>query len=264
MKAILIGNGEIGKAIYTVFGKTHQIKIHDPWENLRNQVPAGEEADVLLVTIPYSDKFVKIIKDYQNSFKSIKATIVFSTTAIGTCSQLGAVHSPVEGRHPNLAKSIVIGKRWIGGYSAYAINFFKQGGFEISDMKVMPKPEYTEFLKLRSTSLYGLNIEFARYSKETADSLGMYFNSIKEFDEDYNYLYKHLKLPQFQRYILEPPEGNIGGHCVVPNAKILDKAYPSDFLKEIYKDKNKDKYGNKKHKKYFNGLSIAMGRLFKK
>jgi hypothetical protein len=35
------------------------------------------------------------------------------------------------------------------------------------------------------------------------------------------------------RPILYPPDGPIGGHCVVPNAKILSEEYESEFLRFI-------------------------------
>jgi len=234
MKAILCGYGEIGKAVFKVFSKYHKIQIHDPYQSL--EVSKGTKADILLVAIPYSSAFVNIVSKYQKYFK-IKTTIVFSTTAIGTCRQLNAVHSPVEGKHPNLAKSIKIHKRWIGGTNINALDFFSKAGFKSKNTEILRKSEWTEFLKLRSTSLYGVNIEFARYSKEVADNLKMPFENIQQFDKDYNKLYQELKMPQYSRYILTPPKGKIGGHCVTSNSKILNKQYPNNLLKEINKNR---------------------------
>lgn len=231
MNTLLLGFGEVGKAVFENLKDFHKIDIVSlEEEKLSRPI---EDNVVLLVTIPYSNTFVETVKKYQGLTQA-KATIIFSTVAIGTCKLLKAVHSPIEGRHPNLAGSFKVMKRWLGGYDKIASQFFWNAG--IKTMQV-PKPEYTEFLKLRSTSLYGLNIEFARYSKEVSDSLKMPFELTKDYDNDYNELYDALNFKQFHRYILDSPVGNLGGHCVVPNAKILDKQYPNLFLKEIYRNK---------------------------
>jgi len=236
MKAILIGYGEIGKAVYTVFSKKHNISIHDPKQSKKYNVKAGTKADILIIAIPYGKNFVKIVKDYKKKFDT-NSILIFSTTAIGTCRKLGAVHSPVEGRHPNLAKSILKSRRWVGGMNIKVLSFLIQSGFKKKKIFLLKNSEWTEFLKLRSTSLYGVNIEFARYSNKVATKLKMPFENVKFFDNDYNEMYKELGMPEFSRYILEPPKGKIGGHCVVPNAKILNKDFPHIFLNEIFKKK---------------------------
>ena len=192
---------------------------------------------MLLVAIPYTDKFIEIIQDYQDKIKP-EATIIFSSVAIGTCKLLNAVHSPIEGMHPDLAQSFKIHKRWVGGHNLIASQFFWNAGIKIMQVS---EPEYTEFLKLRSTSLYGLNITFARYVKEVSDKLKMPFELTKNYDEDYNELYDTLGLKQFHRYILDAPVGRIGGHCICENSIILDKQFPNILLKEIYGYKNQDK-----------------------
>jgi hypothetical protein len=194
--------------------------------------PSGK-FDMMFVAIPYTDKFVDIVADYQKKYEP-KNIIIFSTVAIGTCDKLGAVHSPVEGMHPNLANSIKTATRWLGGECKEFLDLLSMAKIKY---KQVAEPKYTEFLKLRSTSLYGLNIEFARYGKKVADEIGMEFEFIKDFDRDYNRLYQNLGKTEYHRYILNPPTGKIGGHCVVPNAKILDEQYPDEFLKRIYIDK---------------------------
>ena len=236
MKAILIGYGEIGKAVYTVFSKNHQIQIQDLRKSNNFNIEAGTKADILIITIPYSENFVRIVKNYKKRFK-IKSTLIFSTTAIGTCRQLKAVHSPVEGKHPYLVKSIRKGKRWIGGVDFRIMRFFREAGFKKRDIFLLADSEWTEFLKLRSTSLYGLNIEFARYSNKVASKLKMPFATVRRFNNDYNVLYKKLGMSEYSRYILNPPKGKIGGHCILPNAKILNNDFPHVFLDEILKRK---------------------------
>jgi hypothetical protein len=53
---------------------------------------------------------------------------------------------------------------------------------------------------------------------------------LKEWNQDYNDLYRELDMPQYQKFILDPPKGQIGGHCIIPNVKLLDKQYPDELL----------------------------------
>lgn len=230
MNALLVGYGEVGRGVYECLSRFHDISIHD---KDKGKVIDSGNFDVLLVAIPYSEDFVDIVKEYTDKF-NIFDVIVFSTVKIGTCSRINrCVHSPVEGRHPDIGKSISKMKRFVGGISDTVVAFFALTGL---DVVYLDKPEYTEFLKLRSTTLYGVNIEFARYSKEVADDIGMDFEYIKEFDLEYNKLYKGLGLDNFSRYILDAPKGKIGGHCVVPNAKLLDEQYPNLIVKRVYEN----------------------------
>jgi hypothetical protein len=230
MNTILIGYGEIGSSVRHVFGQYHHILVHDPDKGYN---AFGSGYDVMLVTIPYSKTFTRTIKKYQKIFIP-KSTIVFSTVPIGTCSKIGAVHCPVEGRHPNLSESIRVSDKWLGGHNEIAEMFLEEAMFNIISLK---KPEYTEFLKLRSTTVYGLNIEFARYSADVCKKLGLKFEATKDWDAWVNNIYKQLGEPWATRYILDAPKGPKGGHCVTPNAKILQEQYPNKMVKIVSEEK---------------------------
>lgn len=225
MKAILVGFGEIGKGVYEVFGKYHQIETYDIKSGKK---PEGSY-DVLLVAIPFLDNFSEVIRDYQKEFGA-KATIIFSTVPVGTCGPLGAVHCPVEGKHPQLAESIRISDKWVGGTDKVATSFIEQAEFKVISLE---KPEYTEFLKLRSTTVYGLNIEFARYSKKVCDEIGLDFEQTKNWDGWVNGIYDHFGMEWAKRYVLDAPSGSKGGHCVTPNAKILSEQFPSPLVEIV-------------------------------
>ncbi len=228
--ALLVGYGQIGKSIHEVFGEAHDITVYD---KTFSEKPDGDYT-VLLIAIPYGNNFIDTVNAYREQYK-VKATIIFSTVAIGTTRKIpNAVHSPVEGRHPKLAESIRLMPRWVGGYGKLVDEFFTAAGFK----PVYVTSETTEFLKLQSTAMYGLNIEFARYVKSVCDELGINYAHVKNFNLDYNGLYRKLGMGgKYQRYILDPPEGMIKGHCIVPNSKMLDAQFPSVFLREIYRDK---------------------------
>lgn len=234
MNCLLVGYGEVGKGVYDVFCSHHNITIYDITDDQR---PDGE-FEVLLVCIPYSDLFIDIVKEYINEY-GVKTTIIFSTVRIGTTSQIpNAVHSPIEGVHPMLANSIALMKRFVGGVDRSAISFFELAGMS---PVIVEKPEFTEFLKLQSTTNYALMIEYARYVKEVCDDLNMDYDFVKDYNIAYNDLYRELNMDKIKRYILDPPEGNIGGHCLIPNAKILNSQFPSEFLNRIIEENTKDR-----------------------
>jgi hypothetical protein len=224
MNCILIGcAGQIGDAIYNVYSPYHTI------HGIDLEVASPElldEYDIMLVTIPYSDSFVEIISQYQQRFKT-KAKIIFSTVAIGTTSKLrDAVHVPIEGKHPNLTESIKQWQVFMGGFNQLVYNFFVQSA---KSPYIIEKPEHTEFLKLQSTTYYGVVIEYIRYLNSVTTKLGMDFSKVNEYNNCYNDLYAELQEFNYKRYLLYPPEGAKGGHCVVPNSKLLGNQFKSIF-----------------------------------
>lgn len=231
MDSLLVGYGEIGKGVKSVFDRYHSITVFDPAYN--NNKPEKEYFDILLVAIPFSDKFIDIVKGYLEDY-DINHCLVFSTTAIGTCKQIPACHCPVEGKHPNLAESIRATDKWLGGSDDVCKTFLEDADFFV---RQFDKAEHTEFLKLRSTTVYGLNIEFARYCKGIADDIGLDYDNVKKWDEWYNQLYQGFGEDRFTRPILDPPTGKKGGHCVTPNAIILNKQYPSPMVEIVAEEK---------------------------
>jgi len=227
---LIIGNGEIGSALYEVLKPSFHIKIAD-----RN-TPITHKARVLYICYPYSKDFVKYTKDYIKGYNP-ELVVVLSTLPVGTCESINPsiIHSPVEGKHPELASSILSSPRWIGSSDKESLDKIEEIWDTLFVIRRVRSSRFTEFLKLRSTSKYGINIVWTEYEKSVADEIGMDFNLIKDFDNDYNNLYRELGMGEYQRYILNPPNGKIGGHCVVPNAEILDKQFPNNLLKMIVK-----------------------------
>jgi len=237
MKTLIIGTGEIGSALAEYLSDYHEVFQRDI-----EQIEIDEDIDVLNICYPYSDKFVEITKEYINEY-SPTITIVHSTTDIGTCRKIGknVIHSPIEGKHPNLETSMKEWRRWLGCKDklslALAEKFFRE-----ADMRVISLADsrFTEYLKLRSTTKYLWNIAWAEMEGEWSEKLGMPYNYNQKYDIDYNILYSKLGLPQFKRYILDPPESKeIGGHCLIPNRDMLSKSMPHKYLKilEDYEQK---------------------------
>lgn len=229
MKQLVIGYGEIGQAVYKCLkdNKQQVYKRDKQKVNKRN-------VEVLHICFPYDKRFKKQVKKYIDEYKPF-LVMVYSTVPIGTCDDIGVgiVHSPVEGKHPKLAESIKKSPRWIGGDVLATLNMAISIWVGITTVRIVESTKATEFLKLRSTAKYGINIVWAAYEGGIAKDIDLAFDVVKEFDKDYNELYKQLGMPEYQRYILDPPTSSIGGHCIVPNAKLLNEQYPSEMLDMI-------------------------------
>lgn len=229
---LIIGYGEIGKAVDALVGAGY---VQDPAQG--RLAYTSVEYDVMHVCVPYSDDFIETVAGYSNTFTP-KHVIIWSTVPIGTTTQIPlAVHSPVEGKHPALAESIEMMERWIGYNDKiegqWFKNYFRDLGLKV---KLVENSDFTEALKLLSTTEYGINIEFARYKKHVADELGMDYELTKEWNVEYNKLYKTLGLEKkYQKFVLDAPEGSLGGHCVVENSVLLDELYPNILVKAVYR-----------------------------
>lgn len=230
MNSLVIGLGQIGQAVKEVTESQYSFdSAKDTWNDVF-------EVDVMHICIPYSDDFIAAVKGYIELVKP-KHVAVWSTVPIGTCGNLDnkIVHTPVEGKHPDLELSIRFMERWIGANDAeegqWFAKYFRDLGMRT---KVLPRAKFTEALKLLSTTEYGVNIEFARYKKEIADHMHMPYDYMKEWNEEYNRLYRNLALDKkFQKFVLDPPEGKKGGHCVTPNARLLHEQFPNEMVRIV-------------------------------
>lgn len=225
MRNLVIGMGQVGNGVFTVLqGKENSVASRD-----KDPVIIPYKIDALHICIPWGDGFKEAVKGYMKLYEP-KLVIVYSTVPIGTCEELGVVHSPIEGKHPSIGLSIQNMARWLGSSNQKMLAEAMKLWEKYVPIRHVPKADFTEWLKLRSTSKYGLNIAWTQYEAEVCERLDMDFAAVKQFDLDYNNLYERLGMLQFKRYLLDPPEGKIGGHCVVPNAKILNEQHPSKML----------------------------------
>lgn len=239
-RSLVLGNGQIGQSVTDVVsrGKNKtEVIVYDSKD--MNEPPILQNVDILHICFPYiqngkHDDFVESVKYYMQKYQT-RHVVIWSTVPIGTTKQIrGAVHSPVEGRHPKLASSIRSMTRWIGYNDSESAQFFT---YYFLDLQLIPRPirnsDFTEALKLLSTTEYGINVEFARYKKKVADELGMDFDLTKQWNRDYNKLYHNLGMDWAQKFVLDAPNGPKGGHCVTPNARLLYEQFPDELVKIV-------------------------------
>ena len=232
----ILGYGEIGKSLAS-FYRSPKVKDLDRDDRL-------EGVDVLNICIPWNEDFVEIVKKEIEKIKP-KLTIIHSTVAPGTTKEIGGivVHSPVRGMHPDLAPGIKTFVKYIGTDNEEAGEMAKKHLESLGiKTRVFNPSVTTELGKLFSTSYYGLCIAWHGEMKKICDKFGVDFSEAAvDFNKTYNEGYKKLGLDDVIRPTLYPPGDKIGGHCITPNAKILDKFFDSEAINLILKYK---KHGN--------------------
>ena len=222
MNHLVIGLGQIGNAVRELLDCDGR-----DMQNIEG------EYDVIHICIPYSETFEAQVKAYQHQYKA-KYIVIHSTVPVGTSRRLGAIHSPVTGKHPNLLQSLKTFVKFFAGEGAGVIakEFVNCG----CSVKVLSKPENTEAGKLWALNIYGLNILLEKEIHQYCQEHNLDFNEVyTDFVEMYNNGYERIGLPQFKQYKLEHVEGKIGGHCVIKNMEYLD-SYLAKLLLELSKN----------------------------
>ena len=244
----ILGFGEIGKAVAKFYGSADspQVKIKD-----LNRDDGLKDIEVLHVCIPWSEKFVQIVKDEIKKTKP-GLTIIHSTVAPGATKKIidglpracrGVVHSPVRGIHPYLFKGIKTFVKYIGADNKEAGKLAQKHLESLGiKTKVFFPSVTTEIGKLLDTTYYGLCIAWHGEMKNICDKFGIDLEeAVTDFNKTYNEGYKKLGKLNVSRPVLYPPEKSIGGHCVISNAEILKKYFKSKALDLILKYKLKNK-----------------------
>lgn len=233
MHHLVLGYGEIGHAIaaYLLEDSTCSIEVYD--KNMGYDYIASGSVDVLHVCIPYSEKFHEIVMWYKNmALKASGIVIVHGTVDVGTCRKLGAVYSPCRGVHPNILQGLKTFVKFFAGDQAVdAAEIFANLGCNVRVHTGHTAIEDLEALKLWDTTQYGWQIILMHLMKSWCDEKGLNFSMIyTEANKTYNEGYVKLGRPEVVRPYLKFVPGPIGGHCVIPNCKILNDAVSKIIL----------------------------------
>lgn len=184
----------------------------------------------LHICFPYNGTFIEQVKHYQNKCNP-HLTIIHSSVPVGTSDKLKAVYSPVRGVHPNLEGGIRTFVKYIAGGKAYeAAKLFQDVGITT---RVLADTRTLEAAKLWDTTMYGLSIlmekEIYAWCRENQVDFEIVY---REFTQTYNDGYAKLGMAHVMRPWLMHMEGKIGGHCVLPNAVLLDSPSAKRLIKE--------------------------------
>ena len=245
---LVIGLGEVGRAMYEIIDESGKYDVYGYDIDLSRSVNKLEEIpipiDIIHICYPYSDErsFISVSTSYIKKFKP-KLTIIDSTIAVGTTEKLYEetkaliVHSPVRGKHPYLKEHIKFWTKYIGPINNEAGRLAKEYLESLGlKVKVLSSPRETELGKLLETTYRALLIAWWQEMHRIAHHLNVNFLEAIDIIID---THKVLK----DRPIYYPDY--IGGHCLIPNAKILLNAYRSKFIEAIiesndYRKKEKE------------------------
>lgn len=233
-KVGILGFGEIGKAV-AKFYKDPKIKDLDRNDGLKG-------VEILHICIPWSKDFIKTVKKEINIAKP-KLTIINSTVEPLTTKKIGknVVHSPVRGVHPFLYEGIRTFVKYIGADNKKAGDLAKKHYKKLGiKTEVFIPSSTTEIGKILDTTYYGLCIAWHGDMKKVCDKFGIRFeDAVTAFNKTYNEGYRRLGKSNVIRPVLLPPQGGIGGHCIIPNIKLLRKYYKSKALDFILEYRSK-------------------------
>lgn len=222
MKHLVVGAGEVGTAVAAVLSRAHPTV-------LRDVDPVDETADVLDVCIPWSDTFVKSVAGYAIEHQ-VHTVVVHSTVPAGTCDAQGWVHSPIRGRHPHLEEGVTSFVKHFGGAGAEeAALDWKVVGVPTA---VHPRAAECEAGKLWELVQFGVQVRMEKAIHTWCTERGLDPEVVyTSMAHTYNQGYEQLGYGHFVRPVLKHMPGDIGGHCVVPMADLLDHP-AADIVKE--------------------------------
>jgi hypothetical protein len=224
-RTLVVGLGEVGGALVQVLERTELVLKHDLARCDFDQ-PIG----VMHLCYPYGsgERFEEIALSYIERFKP-ELTIINSTVMPGTTRSIAdrsrqpVVFSPVRGKHIRMAEDLLHYKKFVAGFdpatAARAEMHFHQAGMQT---RRISKPETLELAKLAETSYFGVIIAFAQELNRYAAALGANYDEAATFFDEIGYLPQTRYFPGF-----------IGGHCVIPNIRLLLRMAPAALLQAV-------------------------------
>jgi len=247
-RVLVLGLGEVGRPLYEILIESGAFSVFaldsdvNKMKEAEASVPKGR-VDVMHVCIPcYNrEKFVSSVLEYIRMFEP-EVTIINSTVPPGVTEELNnksgrpVAHSPVRGVHKSRDHMKWELRRWVkyvGGADAesaeLARKHFERAGLKV---KVLKSSRETELAKLFETTYRAWMIACFQEMHRISRHFNADFDEIVDFLEDTHRV-------RFDRPPMFP--GVIGGHCLIPNTKLLLEMYESEFLRLILKSNEKRK-----------------------
>jgi len=227
MKVFVIGLGEVGGPLMELIKPHHEAYGIDI-------KPVGDlpQCDVMHICFPYvePDKFIKESLRYIATHKP-RVTIINSTVGPGTTRKIATesncpvVYSPVRGKHKKMKEDMLHYVKFVGAIDPaageIACQHFQSIGMKT---KLLTSPEAAELAKVTETTYFGLMIAWAQEIERYCKKFGANYEEVAAFYEEIAFFPPVKYFP-----------GVIGGHCVMPNIRILKKTFDSGILDAIEK-----------------------------
>lgn len=220
INSVIVGMGEVGGALARIMSDKFECFCIDK-DTPTDTYPFG--CMNLHICIPYSDGFVEAVNEYVERLNP-DVTIIHSSVPIGTTKKIiwRVVHSPVRGRHPNIEDGLRKYVKFVGYNDDFSYKYAKAHLDKLFICEYVANTDYTEALKIFSLCKYLTYLAVADEINDMCKSLGMSYDRVKRWEETQN---EHINeyYPNMFWPILDPPEGNIGGHCIMPVTEMMEK-----------------------------------------
>jgi len=223
---LVIGLGEVGRPLYKIFSENFASVYgydSDESKTVHELGVIPKSIEFMHIAYPYIDgRFIDSTIKYIASFNP-RLVIIHSTIPPGTTrliqSKVDSIvaYSPVRGKHPNLYEHLRFWTKWVSAASRAGIELarrhLEEAGFKV---RVARDPESLELAKLWETVYRAAMIACWQEIHRISRKLGA-DKFVKEVHEVLG-----------DRPIYYPDV--IGGHCLIPNTKILTNVVNSDLL----------------------------------
>ena len=243
-KDIVAGLGEIGSPILKLLSKKQTVVGYDLDKRLVNETKLKKLQDIqtsfLHIAIPVTSKFDSNLLQLYKKFKP-ECIVIHSTIGPGTTERIQKkmdvplIYSATRGVHKRMLEDLKMYVKFFAIEDSapkreFAINEFSSLLTKCGiKAKQVSSPVTLELSKLVcDTSYYGWLINYAQVSKMISDKYNVDYDEMWTFADE---IHKNLG----NRPKMFP--GFIGGHCVIPNLKLVEDESLSQIneINEIFK-----------------------------
>jgi len=262
---IVIGLGEVGRPLYEILKASNAYVVYgydvrsDISPNKLEELPRN--VDYLHIAYPYTQRFFEYTMEYFELLKP-KKLIIHSTVLPGTTraiyekTGMPTAYSPVRGKHPNLKRHMMFWPKWVSAYPLEDVKVFadhlSKAGFKV---EIARNPETLELAKLFETVYRAIMIA----SWQEIHRLALKYNAeLAEIAEFIAEVHEVLR----DRPVFYPDY--IGGHCLIPNTRLLDSIDPNTVWRFVLESNEKrlEELKDEKVKRDVEAVKRISTRLF--
>ena len=235
-RILIIGLGEVGRPLYEILSEKFTDVYgydSDRSKTIHELKAIPKPIEIMHIAYPYTggefiDSTINYIRSFNPRLVIIHSSIPPRTTRlIQSKTNSMIAYSPVRGKHPNLKEHLRFWTKWISAVNQAGIELAKrhleEAGFKV---KVAKDPESLELAKLWETIYRAAMIACWQEIHRISKDLGADIKVIAEFIQEV-----HEVLGDRPLYYPDV----IGGHCLIPNTRILAEIVDSDLLSFILK-----------------------------
>ncbi len=235
-RILIIGLGEVGRPLYEILSEKF-VDVYgydsDRSKTIHELKAIPKPIEIMHIAYPYTggefiDSTINYIRSFNPRLVIIHSSIPPRTTRlIQSKTDSVIAYSPVRGKHPDLKEHLRFWTKWISAVNQAGIELAKrhleEAGFKV---KVAKDPESLELAKLWETIYRAAMIACWQEIHRISKDLGADIKVIAEFIQEV-----HEVLGDRPLYYPDV----IGGHCLIPNTRILAEIVDSDLLSFILK-----------------------------